>query len=103
MIYDKMAILPWFIHQAKHVYTSTETRYDTYGTKNKSPKNQLERARNPKFPLQAHKCSLVERLCKDVCKLILGRDMTRHNGPFLHIVSQEMVPHFYVFGSGMKH
>jgi hypothetical protein len=29
--------------------------------------------------------------------------MTQHNGPFLHIVSQEMIPHFYVFGSGMKH
>jgi hypothetical protein len=71
--------------------------------KSKSPKNQLERTTNPKFPPQAHKCSLVERLCKDVCKLILGRDMTQHNVPFLHIVSQEMIPHFYVFGSGMKH
>jgi hypothetical protein len=68
----------------------------------KSPKNQLERATNPKFPPQAHKWSLVERLCENVCKLILGRDMTQHNGPFLHIVSQEMVPHFYVFGSGVK-
>jgi hypothetical protein len=29
--------------------------------------------------------------------------MTQHNGPFLHIVSQEMVSHFYVFGSGVKH
>jgi hypothetical protein len=29
--------------------------------------------------------------------------MTQHNDPFLHIVSQEMVSHFYVFGSGMKH
>jgi hypothetical protein len=69
----------------------------------KIPKNQLERATNPKFPPQAHKSSLVERLCKDVCKLILGRDMAQHNGPFLHIVFQEMVPHFYVFGFGMKH
>jgi hypothetical protein len=71
--------------------------------KRKSPKNQLERETNPKFPPQAHKCSLAERLCKDVCKLILGRDMTQHNGPFLHIVSQEMVSHLYVFGSGVKH
>jgi hypothetical protein len=69
----------------------------------KTPKNQLERATNPKFPLQAHKCSLVERLCKDVCKLILSRDMTQDNGPFLHIVSQEMIPHLYVFGSKVKH
>jgi hypothetical protein len=66
-------------------------------------KNQLERATNPKFPPQAHKSSLVERLCKDVCKLILGRDMTQHNGSFFHIVPQEMTPHFYVFGSGVKH
>jgi hypothetical protein len=29
--------------------------------------------------------------------------MAQHNGPFLHIVFQEMVPHFYVFGFGMKH
>jgi hypothetical protein len=47
-----------YIHQSK-------TWYDTYGTR-KTPKNQLERETNPKFPPQAHKCSLVERLCKDV-------------------------------------
>jgi hypothetical protein len=35
--------------------------------------------------------------------MIMGRDMTQHNGPFLHIVFQEMVSHFYVFGSGVKH
>jgi hypothetical protein len=29
--------------------------------------------------------------------------MNQHNGPFFHIVSQEMIPHFYVFGYGMKH
>jgi hypothetical protein len=29
--------------------------------------------------------------------------MTQHNGPFLHIVSQEMIPHFSVFGSEMKY
>jgi hypothetical protein len=29
--------------------------------------------------------------------------MTQHNGPFLYIVSQEMIPHLYVFGSGMEH
>jgi hypothetical protein len=29
--------------------------------------------------------------------------MTQHNGPFLHIVSQEVIPHFYVLGSVMKH
>jgi hypothetical protein len=46
---------------------------------------------------------LVERLCENVCKLILGRDMAQHNGSFLHIVPQEMIPHFYVFGSRVKH
>jgi Fe-S-cluster-containing hydrogenase component 2 len=50
--------------------------------KNETPKSQLERATNPKFPPQAHKCSLVERLCKDVCKLILVRDMTNTIVPF---------------------
>jgi hypothetical protein len=29
--------------------------------------------------------------------------MAQHNGPFLHIVPQEMIPHFYVFGFGVKH
>jgi hypothetical protein len=29
--------------------------------------------------------------------------MTQHNGSFFHIVPQEMIPHFYVFGSGVKH
>jgi hypothetical protein len=46
---------------------------------------------------------LVERLCENVCKLILGRDMTQHDGSFFHIVPQEMIPHFYVLGSGVKH
>jgi hypothetical protein len=32
----------------------------------KTPKNQLERATNPKFPPQPHKSSLVERLCENV-------------------------------------
>jgi hypothetical protein len=68
-----------------------------------TPKNQQERTTNPKFPPQANKCSLVERLCENVCKLILGRDKAQHNGSFFHIVSQEMIPHFYVFGSGVKH
>jgi hypothetical protein len=71
--------------------------------KGKPPKNQLERTTNPKSPPQAHKCSLVERICENVCKLILGREMAQHNGPFLHIVSQEIVPHLYMFGSGVKH
>jgi hypothetical protein len=29
--------------------------------------------------------------------------MAEHNGSFFHIVPQEMIPHFYVFGSGVKH
>jgi hypothetical protein len=29
--------------------------------------------------------------------------MTQYNGSFFHIVPQEMIPHFYVFGSGVKH
>jgi hypothetical protein len=29
--------------------------------------------------------------------------MAQHNGSFFHIVPQEMIPHFYVFGSGVKH
>jgi hypothetical protein len=29
--------------------------------------------------------------------------MAQHNGPFLHIVPQEMIPHLYVFGSKVKH
>jgi hypothetical protein len=29
--------------------------------------------------------------------------MTQHNGSFFHIVPQEMIPHFYVFGSEVKH
>jgi hypothetical protein len=69
----------------------------------KKPQESTRKGNKPQVFPQAHKCSLVERLCKDVCKLILGRDMDQHNGPFLHIVSQEMIPHFYVFGSGMKH
>jgi hypothetical protein len=29
--------------------------------------------------------------------------MTQDNGSFFHIAPQEMIPHFYVFGSGVKH
>jgi hypothetical protein len=67
------------------------------------PQESTRKGNKPQVPPASAQCILVERLCKDVCKLILGRDMTQHNGPFLHIVSQEMVPHFYVFGSGMQH
>jgi hypothetical protein len=69
----------------------------------KIPQESTRKGNKPQVPPQARKSSLVERLCKDVCKLILGRDTTQHNGPFLHIDSQEMIPHFYVFGSRMKH
>jgi hypothetical protein len=98
-----MAILPWFVHQAKHVYTSKENMVWDIWYKSKNPQESTRKGNKPQVPPQAHKCSLVERLCKDVCKLILGRDMTQHNGPFLHIVSQEMIPHLYVFGCRMKH
>jgi hypothetical protein len=29
--------------------------------------------------------------------------MAQNDGSFLHIVPQEMIPHLYVFGSGVKH
>jgi hypothetical protein len=54
-----------YIKQSMYIHQS-KAWYDTYDTK-ETPKNQLERATNPKSPPQAHKCSLVERLCKDVC------------------------------------
>jgi hypothetical protein len=85
-----------YIHQSK-------TWYDTYDTKEDPPRINWKRATHPKFPPQAHVCSLVERLCENVCKLILGRGMAQHNGSLFHIVPQEMIPHFYVFGSGVKH
>jgi hypothetical protein len=69
----------------------------------KIPQESTIKGNKPQVPPQAHKCSLVERLCKDVGKLILRRDMAQHNGSFFHIVPQEMIPHFYVFGSRVKH
>jgi hypothetical protein len=85
-----------YVHQSKHGMIHIVQK--------KILQESTRKGNKPKVPpQQAHKCSLVERLCKDVCKLILGRDMTQHDGSFLHIVSQEMVPHFYVFGSKMKH
>jgi hypothetical protein len=91
MIYDNMAILPHGLYIKQIMYIHQTKQGMIQMVQKKSSKNQLERATNPKFLPQAHKCSFVERLCKDVCKLILGRDMAQHNSPFLHIVSQEMV------------
>jgi hypothetical protein len=91
-LYNKQSM---YIHQRKHGMI--------HMIQKEIPQESTRKGNKPQVPPQAHKCSLVERLCKDVCKLILGTDMTQHNGPFLHIVSQEMIPHFFVFGSIMKH
>jgi hypothetical protein len=69
-----------------------------------NPPNQgSKRKNNSKLSSQTRKCSLVQRLGKDIGKLLFCRYMDEVYVSLLNIVSQEVVPHFYVFGSGVKH
>ena len=45
---------------------------------------------------------LIKWFGENVGYLVLGGDMAQYNLPFLHIVSQEMVSHFNVLGSGVE-
>ena len=64
-------------------------------------KTKLKRVTNSKLTLQASESGLIKRFGENVSYFVLGRDMAQYNLPFLHIVFQEMVSHFYVFGSEM--
>jgi len=46
---------------------------------------------------------LVKRLCKDVCKLVLGGYMDEINVAFFIVVSEKVETDFDVFGFGVKH
>jgi len=63
----------------------------------------LQREKNSKLPLQASKLGLVKRLCKDVCKLVLGGYMDEINVAFFIVVSEKVESDFDVFGFGVKH
>ena len=63
----------------------------------------LKREKNSKLPSQASKPSLVKRLCKDVCKLVLGGYMDEINVTFFIVVSEKVETDFDVFGFGVKH
>ena len=69
----------------------------------KPPKLSSEKRTHTKFPSQAGEGDLVKWLGENVCKLVLGRNVGKLNISFLHMISQKVVPHFYVFGFGMKH
>jgi hypothetical protein len=62
-----------------------------------------KRVHHPKFTLQTSEGNLIERFCENVCKLFLGWHMYQIYVPLLHIISQKVISHLYVFGSGMKH
>jgi hypothetical protein len=67
------------------------------------PNRSSKRKNNSKLSSQTSKCSLVQRLGKDIGKLSFCRYMDEVYVCLLNIVSQEVVPHFYVFGSRVKH
>jgi hypothetical protein len=67
------------------------------------PNQSSKRKNNAKLSSQTSKCSLVQRLGYDISKLLFCRYMDEVYVSLLNIVSQKVVPHFYVFGSGVKH
>jgi hypothetical protein len=67
------------------------------------PNRSSKRKNNSKLSSQMSKCSLVQRFGYDIGKLLFCRYMDEVNVFLLNIISQKMVPHFYVFGSGVKH
>ena len=45
---------------------------------------------------------LIKRFGENVSYLVLGGNMVQNNLSFPHIVSQEMISYFYVFGFEME-
>jgi hypothetical protein len=67
------------------------------------PNQSSKRKNNYKLSSQTSKCILVQRLGYNISKLLFYRYMDDVYVSLLNIVSQEVVPHFYVFGSGLEH
>jgi hypothetical protein len=67
------------------------------------PNRSSKRKNDTKFSSQMHKCSLVQRLGQDMGELLFSWHMDEVYVPLLNIVSQEVVPDYYMFGSGVKH
>ena len=74
----------------------------TRPTKLTKEKLAIKRGKNPKLPSQASKCVMLKRFGQDICGLPLGRDMDQVYVASLIIVSQEVEPDIYVFGSGVQ-
>jgi hypothetical protein len=69
-----------------------------------NPPNRISKRKNDsKLSSQTSKCSLVQRLGKDIGKLLFCRYMDEVYVSLLNIVSQEVVPHLYMLGSGVEH
>ena len=90
---DIMQRFDGYVHQTKHVY-----HISTHG----KPRPNSKRVTNPKLTPQASESSLIKRFVENVGYLVLGGDMAQNNLPFHHIVSQEMVSHFDVFGARVE-
>jgi hypothetical protein len=67
------------------------------------PNRSSKMKNNSKLSSQTSECSLVQRLGYDIGKLLFCRYMDQVYVSVLNIVSQKMVPHLYVFCSGVKH
>jgi hypothetical protein len=67
------------------------------------PNQRSKRKNNSKLSSQMRKCSLVQRLGSDIGKLLFYTYMDEVDVSLLNVISQKVVPHLYVFGSGVKH
>ena len=67
-----------------------------------NPRPNSERIANPKLTTQTSESGLIKWFGENVGYLVLGGNMAQSNLSFLHIVSQEMISHFYVLGSGVE-
>jgi hypothetical protein len=57
---------------------------------------------NTKFPPQRSKMSRIKGFGENVSQLPLCTNVLHHYVSFLNMVSQEVVSHFYVFGSPVE-
>ena len=78
----------------------TKRTKKNYDTQNFPP---LKRKANTQLAPKARKRSLIERLCENVLKLVLGIDMPEVNVALLIVVSQKMKSNINMLGLRMKH
>ena len=70
-------------------------------TKLTKEKSAIKRGNKPQAPLASEQSVLLKRFGENICGLPLWRDMDQVYVSSLMVISQEVEPDIYVFGSGV--